>query len=223
MRSTDGINWAQVWLKTGGLTSVTYGGGIFIAAGFGHYLTSPDGIIWVSHDLGITSDMVRFVNGVFIAVGHADAILTSTNGLSWHSHPLVGYQILDDVAFGNGVFVAVGSFGVLMRSIDAMQWDRIDIGYTGFLYGLIYTNGKFVAVGSEDKKAVILTSLDGLTWKRKDAGVAESSFEELMSVTFANGNFVAVGYGGEVVASPDGDQWKRLSRGPRENLGGLAY
>ena len=44
-----------------------------------------------------------------------------------------------------------------------------------------------------------------------------------MAVTYGAGQFVAIGYSGLLMSSKDGQHWRRLSQGPRQQLRGAAF
>lgn len=75
------------------------------------------------------------------------------------------------------------------------------------LWEITYGNGKFVATGdcfNTNYYDPILTSTDGANWEEQVSGVKGNS---LSAVTFGNDKFVAVGMGGLILTSPDGETW----------------
>ncbi len=75
------------------------------------------------------------------------------------------------------------------------------------LWEITYGNGKFVATGdcfNNNHYDPILTSTDGANWEEQVSGVKGNS---LGAVTFGNDKFVAVGMGGLILTSPDGETW----------------
>ncbi|WP_164490041.1 glycine-rich protein [Runella sp. SP2] len=98
--------------------------------------------------------------------------------------------------------------------------------------GVAYGNGKFVAVMAhayESTKGYIFTSTDGVNWtKQTHAAVSVSAyFNGFQNVTFANGQFVAVGgsrlLNGIVQTSPDGVTWTNHSVPLQSGLNDIAY
>ena len=90
---------------------------------------------------------------------------------------------------------------------------------TGFwLWGVTYGgNGKFVAIGLLSDKAFVSTN--GTIWEGKSLG---NNFT-LNSITYGNNRFVAVGFLGAILTSPDGETWEPKSSGTTEWLFGVAY
>ena len=117
-----------------------------------------------------------------------------------------------DVAFGNGLYVAVGLDATIATSPDATNWTIRRVGTAQMtLNGVEFANGQFIAVGQSSPTrlgaALIMTSPDGLTWTINDI-IAESISAQLLDVTYGDGTWVAVGFGGaRALTSPDGRTW----------------
>ena len=71
---------------------------------------------------GNTLSGITYGNGVFMAVGHAGAIITSADGTNWVSRGSATTNALRSVAYGNGAFIAVGTNGVIATSPDGASW-----------------------------------------------------------------------------------------------------
>jgi hypothetical protein len=85
---------------------------LYIAVGDGRScLISNDGMTWSAQSLGIliiNMFGIAYGNGVFVAVGNAGLMNTSTNGTYW-TKPTSGVtSCLNNIAYGDGVFVALG-------------------------------------------------------------------------------------------------------------------
>ena len=205
------------------LYDVTYGDGLFVAAGGGgSILTSLDGVSWRPQASGISTDLhgVAYGEGLFVAVGLDGTILTSPDGVSWRPQASGTSTDLYGVAYGGGLFVAVGGRGTILTSPDGVSWTPQASGTDLWLLRVTYGNGRFVAVGGE---GVVLTSSDGVTWTQRVLGTW------LHGVVYGNGTFVAVGGWQTVFTSPDGVSWtKRTSltwnpSGKISQLRGIAY
>jgi hypothetical protein len=155
----------------------------------------------------------------------AGTIFTSSNGNSWVSRVSGTTAELNYVTFGNGQFVAVGAYGTILTSPDGITWTGRTSGTTYNLYGATYGtvgNGLFVVVGDG---GAILSSPDGITWTTQAASPISN---QLIGVTFANGQFVAVGYSG-IMYSSDGVVWNSIDTqsqgitGPTVDLYSVAY
>jgi hypothetical protein len=250
LTSADGKDWAD---RSAGLKealtrnvrkvedvackAVAYGSGAFVV--LCHYdpgsgtrtliLGSPDGNQWSRHwreDHQLNS--VAYGNGMFVAVGWYNRILTSPNGKEWRLNEAVideywkvkDHDHFNGVTYGNGLFVAVGGtgypvVGLVRTSVDGKNWTRQTLS-DGYFTDVTYGNGLFVAVG---EAGLIVTSTDGRNWSRAISGTRE----RLTSVSYGDGLFVAGGEWGVILTSSDGKNWNKQTSGTRHNLRGVTY
>ena len=107
----------------------------------------------------------------------------------------------------------------------AATWTEARSGIPGYS-GLAYGAGQYVLVGSAGH---IWSSPDGVTWTRRTN--PEASARDLFGVTFAGGQFVAVGANGAtgggnaILTSPDGITWTQRNNAASflSQLRGVAY
>ena len=129
LTSPDGASWTQRYSGTNILYAVAYGNGRFVVVGNkGEILTSPDGTNWSRQAPGINTDTlylraVSYGNGNFVALGIlsgyqdiVQAILTSSDGISWTARNPGTWGGLTAVAYGAGSFVGVGSSGSILQA-----------------------------------------------------------------------------------------------------------
>src|ERR1700737_3127791 len=128
---------------------------------------------------------------------------------------------LTGIAYGGGQFVAVGSAGVVLVSFDGQAWTRRASGTRNDLQAVIWTGGAFIAVGSG---GTVLSSRAAASWSirqvRSDLTlrhVAAAATAGSSGITTRQ-QLVAVGDGGAIFTSPDGDQWTPSSSGTTSNL-----
>ena len=165
---------------------------------------------WFTRTSGTTNDLfgVAFASNVFLAVGnHGDALMSS-NAVTWQSVPTDLTNTLYAVTHGFGHFVAAGE-GVILVSNNTNNWSVYPQPGLS-LRGVAYGSGKTVAVGHRrvngDSVAMALSSTNGSDWDSHEMGV----FNEITSVTFGNGLFVAgTGFNKDVLVSSNGVQWLR--------------
>lgn len=84
----DGVTWNnEVWSIPFQFNGVTFGGGKFVAVGFGGAILTDDGSGWASHSVGASEILqgVAYGNGTYVAVGANGMIVTSGDGLTWAS------------------------------------------------------------------------------------------------------------------------------------------
>ncbi len=144
-------------------------------------------------------------NGLYVAVGAAGTIVTSSDRQRWTVVDSGTTADLHGVDWGEGVFVAVGD-GVVLSSRDAATWTREAVAVSGELRDVEYGDGRFVAVG-EGLGAAVLTSENGLAWTLAEAGFTSP----VMAVASTGQDFLAAA-GPPIYWSDDGIAWSL--RGP---------
>lgn len=168
--SADAVNWSGNGniMPGGRFTSVTFGGGKFVAVDSqGRVAYTSDGSTWsIVGDItpgGEGLNGVSYGNGVFIAVGEGGLIYRSLDGISWVSLgtvPGVSSTNYRGVGFGGGTFVAVGNDGLIVKSYNlGVTWSPSVSGTTSGLRTVTFGNGKFVVAGDPSTGGVILNSI----------------------------------------------------------------
>ncbi len=220
--SPDGVTWTSQTVppQTGGeqlkgISSVTYGSGLFVAAGY-------------NYNAGNTKSV--------------PTIFTSPNGVTWTQGTLPSQVgTLRSVTYGNGIFVTVGGdtyYGfeaVAFSSPDGVTWAQAVLpGHAGELSGVTYGNGIFVTVGHVNMgftaPVPIFTSPDGVAWTRRTSASQNGSFS---GITYGNDIFVVVGMSTfaynppALLTSSDGITWTEGTQpyAPQHvnQLSGIAY
>lgn len=111
---------------------------------------------------------------------------------------------------------------------NLLTWNEVPPPFFigGRISGITYANGMFIAVGGRGTSfgggGLILTSPNGHSWTNRDAAGVEN---EILSVAYGDGRFVATGFGDVVLTSLDGIQWVayRLGFDELNRLSGVAY
>ena len=165
---------------------------------------------------------VTYGNNQFIAVGDSGSILSSSNCTTWTIKNSGTTTRILSVTYGNELFVAVGDTN--LTSSDGTTWTIknstwVNKSSTPSLFPALYPvsmtfcNNQFVAVDGGS----ILTSSDGTTFaiKRSYENLPLQTIEFLMSVTYGNGLFMAVGYS----EAPDDDYCCTLTPPYKMNAG----
>lgn len=186
--SPDGIEWSPVESGLPGLAAVTYGKGIFVAAGAGFVATSADGIAWVPSPFDAPRQLfaIAYGDGRFVITGGHGSVFTSSDGVEWTSRNsgVSGVTFLRGVAHGGGLFVAVGdeydaaakrSVSTIITSRGGAAWTVRHSGASQSLSDVAYGDGTFVVIGQNEtydengnlRSAVpiALTSQDGTDWE----------------------------------------------------------
>lgn len=159
--SPDGKNWATVSSgTTNDLYAVTFGYPYWIAVGKGGtMLASTNGANWVPITTNTTQDLkgIAFgasvnpttaaVSNLFVAVGTAGALVTSSDGITWAVAQINnGTNNLSAVTFGRQ-FIAVGNSGSLFTSTDGATWTVQTSNTTSNLAGIAHSVTNYSVVG----------------------------------------------------------------------------
>jgi hypothetical protein len=137
-----------------------------------------------SANTGIQRGVV-YGNGVFVAVGAAGSVQSSTDGTTWTNRTTANTSLQAGVVYDNGVFVSVGTSGAIQTSTDGTTWTNRTTANTNNQLGVAYGNGVFVSVGTG---GAIQTSTDGTTWTNRNSIITIDSD----AVAYGNGIFVTV-------------------------------
>lgn len=207
LTSSDGVNWTNRIASAtnqGGLFEVNHIEGRFWAFGQNKVITSPNGLAWTEQPTGANqppSALIAFGNDRFVAVGNRGAIWTSADGITWTQRNSGTLIDLSSVTYGRDGFVAVGGQQTVLTSPDGVTWiRRIPAGLPKSynLGSLTYASGVYLASAGT---VPAVRSEDGINWMTVD------NLKEFSSVTFGDGRFVAVGFGGSINTSSNGINW----------------
>jgi hypothetical protein len=168
---------------------------------------------------------VAYGNGLFVAVGDKDTILTSSDGTHWTVRRGVNVSPnsgnLYGVTYGGGQFVVVGGTGPsgyaeVYTSPDGVTWTSQSSGAPYDLYAVTYGGGLFVAVGNG-----VATSPDGVIWTpRSGPGGNAVTYDSTSGYFVAVGS--AVGNAFNTAYSTDGIHWTSQTFSGTGNFYGVA-
>ncbi len=189
-------------------------------------------------------------NGLYVAVGDHNTIITSPDATSWTSRVPASQGVpIYSITYGNGIFVAVSSGKdpnsiympaptlQIQTSTDGITWNTVDMsahtvisGYSPSFSSVTFGNGQFVAVGKESinsgsypHDAMIFTSTDGVKWVNQNTGLAKGNEASPYSVRYAGGQYVVVGNNGLILTSLDGINWTKRTAVTPNTLFDVAY
>ncbi|MCI0364135.1 MAG: hypothetical protein L0219_09660 [Phycisphaerales bacterium] len=174
-----------------------------------------------------------FGNGRFVAAGDTGSRISSSDGLTWTSHPGNPSEAYQGATFANGLFYLVGArfsndglsrTGIILTSLDGAAWtERFAATNFSFL-DVAFGNGTYVTiagssvVGGTSSIASAFISDNGLDWSPAQIGTGFWPF----SIAFGGGQFVTVG-GSLIMRSADGLNWTASTNLAGGGLGAVAY
>jgi hypothetical protein len=193
---------------------------------------SEDGRSWEASDLGPgTVDAVFVRSGGAVAVGDFDspAGLNSSAVTSWASTDLKTWTrraiaeppyFFQSAVEWNGRLVVAGTNAGSPQdprfwiSSDGVSWQRIaPSGFpTNGSYSIVsLTAGadRLLAFNWDDPGQPPLISSDGVTWRSGTRPSAPNG-QTILYIAAAGGTLLALGSGGAVLSSPDGEAWTQL-------------
>ncbi len=199
------------------LNAITYGQGLFVAAGGqGSLLTSPDGSNWAQAAgslLAVTFHCAAFGDEFYLGGEGAALISYSADGTNWTAGLSTnGQQQVVAILNRSGVqalqWDPVGGSSLLSSWDNGVDWSSSSLPTTNMLFAM--TVGRlgnslsapdlYLAVGAQ---GTILTSADGLHWSAQSSGTRLA----LRAAVFHQGRILAGGESGAVLTSTNGVSW----------------
>lgn len=210
--SDDAINWKSVALDCIYPASITFGNGLYVLVSVdGKILTSVDAMNWTER----YNDSLKLFRSIdygenrFIAFGSDNQyidtvfVIASIDGNSWTEiNSKFTNKFFGSAVYGNNCYVIVGDSGTIYSSHDGNTWKPSVSNVQNFLITVIYEKEQFVAFGSK----TIITSPDGIEWKKSNYQPDTTKLGGLRSMAYGNGKYVAVGYS-TLISSSDGINW----------------
>lgn len=185
--------------------TATFGAGLYVFGGFGTIFTSPDLITWTQR-FNMGGAFIRAIiwNGSnFIAIASEDTqgfLATSPDGITWtaRTSPSINSR---DVTFGAGLAVVSANNGI-WTSANYTSWtQRLSNANMRTVAHNGLTAGASMFVTASD--AQLFSSVDGITWTSR----TNPGGQNVHSITFGNGIWVAVCDNGRIITSADGITW----------------
>ncbi|MEO7426079.1 MAG: hypothetical protein ABI036_12900 [Fibrobacteria bacterium] len=138
-------------------------------------VTSPDGDDWTKRTTGLKGiSGLNWNEGHFVVIGAGNRIGISENGIDWSIwNEALTHENLNSVIWTGNEFVAVGG-GDIIASKDGADWVKWYSGDSLELASVVWTGSQYIVGGIRRANpyvaydtAVILTSVDGTTWKKR--------------------------------------------------------
>lgn len=239
--STDLVNWTMRTMPSAAFwSSVTYGGGTFVAvaqltAASSSTCTvaasSTNGTTWTSRTLptGAQWMCVIYANSQFIAVAAAGtAAATSPDGITWTARTLPASGDWSAIAYGASLYVTINSntgVNYYATSPDGITWTSRTPPYPMGIGGqnIIFANGIFLLTATNGR---IYTSSDGLVWvyRSQTVGIYPAGRN---GSAYGGGLFVILGGGGfsanTAITSTDGKVWTLRTLPSTQNWVAITY
>jgi hypothetical protein len=183
--------------------------------------TLDPSIAWSSRTIDQALDLpgLTFGNGRYVAVGcHRDTleirVAVSTDTQTWTVTGVPGFEsaCLRGIAFADGQFVAVGDNGLILVSSDGMAWTEGPGPLVDGLSAVTWGADGWVVVGNNGLAVAMDLSVGVPSMNR-----------HLHGAVHAEGRFVAVGEGGTVGLSANGQDWTVHSAGESKALLGVTH
>ncbi len=150
--SADGVFWSGATVPAlGKLRAIAYGGGKFVAVGYGGtILTSTDVVNWTSQAAGTTErlDGVVWTGSQFVVVSETGRVLSSSDGINWSSTASAMPSWLEGLAWSDSKYVAVGIGSRIENSTDGSFWAAAPSGTPQWLHGVTWTGVSFSPIGN---------------------------------------------------------------------------
>lgn len=234
--SADGKIWSPVSAELDpfpGINAFQYLNGKWFVVGRDGFIRSSSSLSdlsdWAVHDVTTDNDLwdIGFGNGVYVAVGRAGALYSSTDGVSWDLRDSGTTEDLWEVEYGHDKFVVLGGGATGLTSTDGISWSAENQqGPPANPGDLIFRDGQFVVLYTSGR---ILLSSNGLVWTTVSVSVGEimngsAQSDEDLVVVGRNGlilsaalppkkNLVVnVDGDGTVDISPDGSPYPHLAQ-----------
>ncbi len=162
---------------------------------------------------------VTYGGGQFVAVsGLGTGVMTSPDGITWTLRT-GNAGAWGSIAYGAGRYVALSITGAannIQTSTDGITWvlatdPHPNVGWDSYK-SIVYGGGQFVAVSGLGSVNNIMTSPDGLVWTNQ----TKPTNDQLLSVGYGNGVYVAIanGGGGVCFTSTDAVTWTQQTLPP---------
>lgn len=203
MTSQDGSTWEKAEFPGGPPPMAAAAGPSgYVATGTGAVWHSADLKEWKRTDLDGAPAAVTASDGMYVAVGakgRAPAVWTSQDGVKWTAAELsdgLATGPLTGVAADGATIVAIGADGAPLVSVDAGKtWTVHALGGDLTATAITATPNGFVATASTShRNAAVLTSGDGVTWRRlRVPGLSGDGERRLTALTAAGSSVLAAG------------------------------
>jgi hypothetical protein len=180
----------------------------FVAVGDNGYIgNSTNAFVWTVLQAGVTSANLTSVAfsstlNLYMAVGDAGMVLTSTDGVTWVRGASPTNTRLEFVVWVNNLFVTGGAGGIMYATTNATSWATRTTGTVNTIRHCAYSPTLALYIYVADG-GVIASSPNTITWTGRGSGHSN----RLSAVVWSGSFFSAVGNFGRWNKSTDGITW----------------
>lgn len=224
--SVDGINWssneATLPYSNYSFFDITYNGQFTSLTNNG-MLNSADGINWVAQTSFNNSTVNAITydnNSNLFGVTSTGNVLKSTVNNQWGTPQNINGQSLYDIAYGNGIFVVGSNFGNVLSGTGTGNWNSVFTGPQGLPNrSVAFLNGQFVILSRDFSGTTqIFTTATGSILSQKT-----SISNQINSITYGDGKYVAASSTGNIYTSPDLLTWTIRTSGTTRSLNSICF
>ncbi|NHM26453.1 hypothetical protein G7K71_05510 [Desulfofundulus sp. TPOSR] len=209
--SPDGFSWTKQDAGTRErLRAVAFNGRMWVAVGE-HFFVSRDGVKWVKRSTSVVSPYLAGVAGspsLWVAISRYGLIFTSPDGYVWERRDLneKGPRTFNAIAWNGKMWIIAGDKGLILTSSDGLNWTEQVSGTTGNLRDVAWDGSRWVVTGQNE----VLTSSDGVVWKRYDC------LDAPVRIAWGGSQWVGIPSISinSILTSPDGTSWDRVIKDP---------
>ena len=248
--SSDGIAWtSQDICIDGPIIGVGGGNGVFYSTDGGWFYQSRDGATWTRTP---QPSYCRICQDIAVGAGTAVTIdcqrrILTCNPASgeWSVSAMSAPMVPETIQFVNGIFIAAGG-GEIMTSPDGVAWTVVLSGATApgtWIHDIAWTGSEWLSIGGtgyvdwwvrdphlQNGSAfrvvpTVLASTNTTTWVHRDwteANFLATVYGE-QAGPGGKGLFVAAGFQGVLVTSPDGITWTPRNSNTHLDITTVAY
>jgi len=170
---------------------------------------------------------VAYNGSAFVAIANRYAFYSEDDGVSWNKVDLnlqAGGGAFKTIAWNatNGEFLVGGMDGVIARSADGKTWtSEGDFASLTDLNNISWDGSQYFGVGDYGNIVVSASGNKG-DWQKNSIDLFKQSYRDIIW-NEARSEFIAVGYEGSVLISPDGFVWNEKTNINDENWNAIIW